>query len=666
MALVMRSQGELTQSFVFTLAVLVGALSGAREGAAQALYSERIGVDTELLLITQPLSDATTFAWPLADGTVVAATSGGFTVAADLEAAFAGLEGAPPVVVAVGGAQVTDLRTALEIALGTRPAWSAARLEPGSVEGGVDRRLGAAGSEAALRLEVRLPEAGDWRRSTVEVVWEMLPDLLGEELPGLVSRVEGDLGRLEARIDPELAEVKLRQLRLQLARIFADPRIDSSPVEAARQRLMVRRQAELAMHPEGARILAELWVRGGETAVREYLFGVDGVTLATVRAAAQQWLPQHPGQAVLVLPPRVFNPRFAPGPQRVQLVNDVVAEVLERPGAGLSAVCLQPVLVPDVDGQLTGTVLTRLAAEIRSSEGAPGWVRVHGRPPLLELAAPSEATAELVEVLQGSLVRIAADDRPVGAQEESARRRALRLMGRLLGMGEGMGLSPAELLQPSNLALGVVAPDAESAIEALEKFEIGGTPARGAAASRTVAPVPRTREAVTGGTSVLVVGLDLPQASGEEVALVVGAVVERRSVQLLPDLAVAVLRPLVPGRSVLLLVVEAAADLDALEGRVREVWQTITGPVTDGEIADLRRRLAADVAAETSGPVGHARRLAAVAAGAATWRLPSDLGLAVLTLPAEAVTELLAAVGPWQDQLSAGAGVLPLEPLAAP
>ena len=36
--------------------------------------------------------------------------------------------------------------------------------------------------------------------------------------------------------------------------------------------------------------------------------------------------------------------------------------MLERDTAGLSALCLQPVLLPDLDGQLSGTVLARLAA----------------------------------------------------------------------------------------------------------------------------------------------------------------------------------------------------------------------------------------------------------------------------------------------------------------
>jgi hypothetical protein len=666
MAPVKSSQDPSYQPFGLFAAVLTAALLPLPAAHSQALHVSRIGVATELLLVTQPLSEATTVAWPLPDGTVMSTTSGGLTLAVDVQEALSGFEVVPPVVVAVGGAQPSDLRPVLEIGLDRRIPEPVATPPARLVEGGVDRRLGEPGSEALLRLEMALPGPDDWRRSTVEVLWELLPELLATELPGLVSRIEGDLGRLDARVDPELAEVKLRQLRLQLARLAEDPRLDSSRVETSRRRLQVRRQALTGIHPDGAAELVRLWLAGGVTAVREFLFGVEGVTLESIRDAARRWLPQHPGHAVLLLPPRVFNPRFAPGPERVQLANDVVAVVLERPGAGLSAVCLQPVLVPDVDGRLTGTVLARLAAEVRSSAGAPGWVRIQDEPPLLELAAPAEDVSELIEVLQTALARVAGDDRPVTEQDPGARRRALHLMGRLLGLTESVGLSPSELLQPGNLALGVVAPDSEAAVEALRKFRIGGGPGRSRPASRALDAVPRTREAAPGDDSALVVSFELYPSGDEVAALVVGAVIERRARRLLADAQVEVLRPLVPGRTVLLLTVRAPATLDEVESLLLEAWEGITEPVEEIEIADIRRRLAAEVASRTSGPVGQARRCAAVAAGSVGWRLPSDLERELLTTAPDVITEALTAVDSFDRLENTGAGMLPIPEVESP
>jgi hypothetical protein len=462
------------------------------------------------------------------------------------------------------------------------------------------------------------------------------------------------------RIDSDLAEVRLRELRLQLSRISEDVRLDESRVERSRRRLQVRRHAQLGNHPEGAEQVAGLWLAGGLTAVREFLFGAEGVTLDTVRTAARQWLPQHPGSAVLVLPPRVFNPRFAPGPERVQLPNDVVAAVLERPAAGLSVVCVQPVLVPDLDGQLTGTVLTRLAAELRSSEGTPGWVRVRSRPPVLELAAPSDGFAELIEVLQQTLARVAGDDRTLDGVDRDARRRALDLMSRLLGLADSVGMSPSGLLQPSNLALGVVAPDTESAVEALRKFGVGGTSSGAGPAARAVAPVPRTREAAAGNESVLVVSLELIAGGNEVVAEVVTELLKRRSAAQFGDADTELLRPLVPGRTVLLLVVRAPGPLDELDRRVQAAWGDLTAPTSEAELADLRRRLAAQATSDFSGPLGHARRCAAVAAGSVSWRLPSELELELLTTTPELITDVMSGIRSWNLLQTTGAGVLPI------
>jgi len=656
----MRTQDHLLQPFVVVLITLVGTLALSGDAAAQALYSERLPGDIDFILISQPLSQATTVAWPWSDGSVVSITSGDLTLSVDLERVMAELVMAPPVVVAVGGAQVAELRPVLERTLGERFVDTISVPRPAVIEGGVDRRLGAPGADAQLRLEVELPPADDWRRSTVEVLWELLPGLLAGEVGGLSSRVTGNTGLLETRVAPEIAEITLSRLRLELARVSADPGLDAAPLEAARQRVHVRRQALLGTHPDGAEKITSLWLDGGETAVREYLFGIEGVTLDAVRSAALQWLPQHPGHAVLLLPPRVFNPRFAPAPQRVQLDNDAVAAVLERPSAGLSAVCLRPVVVPDVDGGLTGTVLTRLAAEVRSHESAPGWVRVRQNPPVLEMAASAEGLAEQIEVLQMALDRVSGDERSIGDDGGDARLRALRLMAGVLGLTEGVTLTPRDLLQASNLAIGVVAPDAEAAIEALHKFRIGGSTMSSSLDSRALAPVPRTREAAAGDESVVVVALELFPPGGEVRSMVLSALIEARAKRLLPEHHVEVLAPLVPGRSVLLLVVRATTTLDELEQTLRDGWQDISAPAEEIELAKIRRGLASRIAVLGSGVLGHARRCAAVAAGEIIWRLPSELEMEALTLAPEMVEDVLAGIKDWQALEVTGAGVLPI------
>jgi len=662
----MRSQRHFFQRFGLVTPVLVGVLLQPSRGASQALHVERLGGGTELVLVTLPLSEATTVAWPRADGSVTSMTGGGLTVAADLAQTLEGLEETPPVVVAVGGAQPRELRPVLAIGLGDRRPVSWTTEAVPLTEGGVDRRLGAPGSEAQLRLEVRFPDPGDWRRSPVEVLWEMMPELLGSRLPGLMARVDGDVGRIETLVEAETADLELRQLRLQLARIAADPKIDAAMVDAARRRLQVRRQALLGIHPEGAKIVARLWTEGGVTAVREYLFGIEGVTVETVTDAAQQWLPQHPGHAVLRLPPRVFNPRFAADPSRVQLANDAVAAVLERDTAGLSALCLQPVLLPDLDGQLSGTVLARLAAEIRASEGAPGWVRVGRQPPVLELAAPDDGFAELVEALQHAVEFVANDDLPFADQDPDARRRALQLMATLLGLAEDVGLSPAELLRPRNLALGVVAPDAETAVEALQKFQIGGTANRSSTQGRPLSMVPRLREAAPGVESAMVMALDVVSIGSPVTPAVLGVLVEERAGRWVEGADVEFLTPIVPGRNLVLLVVQIEGQLDDLERKLGAAWPKIVAPVAEQELAPVSRRVAADLATAMSGPVGYARRCASVAAGSGSWQLPSDLQMEALTLSPEVVSGLLAAFGPWQDVQTTGAGVLPIPERESP
>jgi hypothetical protein len=337
-------------------AVVVG---GARAGHSQALSVERLSGGTSLVVVSQPLADATTLVWSETDEEGAPQTrrlvTGRLTLAADVEDAFGAaadaVRPAPDLVVAVGGGSPRELAEFLGRLLAGRPVERFPGLVPEPlVEGGLDRRLGPPGSEAQLRLEVQLPPASDWRRSSVEVLWGLAPTLLPDSVPPLASRIDGDFGVLEGRVDAEFAELTVRQIRLALARFASDPSLQEAAVAEARRRQQVRRQAALEEHPAAALAVFDRWRSGGEPAVREMLFGLAGVTFQSVRAAAADWLPVHPGRAQLTLPPRVFNPRFAVGPEIVRLGNDLSAAILERGAAPLSVICLRPVLVPDVDG----------------------------------------------------------------------------------------------------------------------------------------------------------------------------------------------------------------------------------------------------------------------------------------------------------------------------
>ena len=659
----MRVQGACLQCFIGFLAVALGVV---RPAAAQALHVSRLANGSELVVVAQPLADATSVVWPApigGDDRTGVVTSGDLTLIADLEARLSGDDSAPApaVIVAVGGASVPDLEALLErVFAGRPPALTPEPVIRPVVEGRFERRLGAPGGEAELRLEVLLPPPDDAARSTVEVLWDLLPELLGEDLQGMRSRIEGERGLLEARTESENAVVMLRQLRISLARVAEAPDLKPAQVEASRRRLMVRRHAFLERHPDAAQRLLALWFRGGADAVREFLFAVDGVTVEGVREAARMWLPRHPGNVVLLLPPRTFNPRFAAPPQIVQLDNGLSAAILERSGPQLATLCVRPVVVPDLDHESAATILSRLAREIREDEERPGWVWVTAQPAQLELALPSEDFAQLGEVLRSALGRVTEDTQPVMADGGSARRRALRLMAGLLGIADGSTLSPATLLRTGNLALGLVAEDGEAATEAVRKFwATNGSFARGATANAVV-PVPRTREAAPGERSVMVVGLELAVAIGEVPALVVADLIAQRGEALLPEGRVEVLNPFVPGHRVLLLVASASGPLDAVEARLNEGWKALTSPVTEEELVEIRRRVAAKTASEWSGATGQARRCAAVAAGAVQWRPSAELEMAALTMPVEIVNTILTELSVWEDQRTTGAGILPI------
>lgn len=656
----MRAQSSSFQTLVVLITGIAAALLGAREVSAQALHTERIPGGCELVFVTQTLAGATTVAWPVAEGEIRSVTLGQLNLVPNVEAALAGVDPPPPVVVVVGGAQFTEVRSAIERALEGRAPAPVPPKREAEDEGGVDRRLGSPDRGAVIRLEVPLPPPDDWRRSTVEVLWEMMPELVATAQPGFRSRIDADRAILEGPVDEELADLALRRLRVAINRIGDSPAVDGDRVQAVHARLEVRRRAQLGTHPDGARVLVERWLGGGVAGIREYLFGLEGVTESSVREAARTWLPQHPGRAVLILPPRVFNPRFAPGPDVLRLDNDASVAILERAVTGLSVLSLRPILLPDIDGELTATVLARIATLLRASEAPPGWVRVAGTPPILELASSPDGLPELVEVLADALEDVAEDDRPIETEGGSARRRALQLMAGVLGLTERAELSPAIVLRPSNLAVGVVAPDAETAAEALAKFRLGGIDPTTALIGQTVQPVPRTREAAPGDESAMVVALDVGVATSATAMDVAAEVLRRRIAELGIAASVEVLRPVVPGRMVLLPVVQAQGPLDELEAGLAKAWPRLTTDLSEQEADAASRAVAARLAAETSGALGQARWCAAVAAGTDPWRSSEDLEREVLGITAEDLDPVLGVLPVWEDLATTGAGVLPV------
>ena len=241
----MKVQSAYLQYFL-SFAMVLGMTSPI---AAQALYTDRLDSGVELLVVAQPLADATSVVWPSVTGdggTPVVVTSGDLTLVANLEAALSDDETAPApsVIVAVGGASVSDLRSLLARVLANRPVVSASRQpEDPLVEGRLERRLGVVGSDAQIRLDVSLPDPQDPMRSSTEVLWDLLPEILVDDLAGVRSRVDGNRGLLEARTDSASADMSVSQLRLGLARIAENPAVQDGLVDAATRRLRVRRQA---------------------------------------------------------------------------------------------------------------------------------------------------------------------------------------------------------------------------------------------------------------------------------------------------------------------------------------------------------------------------------------------------------------------------------------
>jgi hypothetical protein len=658
----MKVQGMYLQCFLALSVVTLAALPAA----GQALYTDRLGNGTELLVVAQPLASATTIVWPSeieGDSSVISVTSGDLTLVADAEIALAADQAiqAPTVIIAVGGASVADLRAVLERVLAGRPPQPLrAPVDQGVAEGVLERRLGSAGSEAEIRLEVNLPPPSDPTRSDVQVLWDLLPDVLATDLAGVRSRIEGERALLEAQVESSSADSAVRKLRLGLARFSENPAVQPDMVEAAGTRLRVRRQALLEEHPQSAEMLLDLWLTGGVAAIREFLFGVDGVTAQSVRNAATTWLPQHPGNVIITLPPRSFNPRFATPPAVFALDNGLSAAVLERGGAPLAALCLRPVVVPDLDNTLAATILARVARELRELEQRPGWVQVDAQPPQIQLSAAADQFSELTEVLRVAVEQAGKDDQAIMTDGGDARSRALRLMAGFLGVAEGSSLSPASLLRTGNLALGVVAEDAEAATEAVRKFWSQGTASINRATVGAVAPVLRTREAATGGDSVVVVALELAAVTDETLALVATELLASRSEALLAEGTVEILHPFVPGHRVLLVVASAPETVDVVEELLRKGWSNFVASPSEEELAEVRRRAAAKAAAEWSGISGRACRCAAVAAGAVRWRSAADMEMTALSVPLAAVDAVFEGFTEFEDLPNTGAGLLPI------
>ncbi len=664
MTAAMKVQSACIQCFLGLLLVM-GLTDPA---AAQALHCEQLPNGTELVVVTQPLADATSFAWPdPGSGSRRTHTSGQLTVTADLERLFSAGDGAPPpVLVAVGGATAGEVRAVCgRLFVDRLPSAVSERQPAARVEGRFERRLGEPGSDGQLRLEVHLPDAADPSRGEAEVLWSLLPVLIGGELEGVRSRTEGPLGLLEARTEAALAELAVRRLRIALAQVAESPQLRAADVEGAARRLSVRRLAALEMHPQSSLALLELWLAGAEAAVAEHLFGLDGVTETTVRETARDWLPRHPGNIVVTLPPRTFNPRFASPPTVFRLDSGLSAAVLERTGTPLATLCLRPVVVPDLDDEMAATVLARLSRELRDSPDPPAWLSVGQGPPRLELADAPGSFAELAESLRTTLQQVADDDEAVLPAGGDARRRALRLMAGLLGVAQGAALSPALLLESSNLALGVVAEDDETAVDAIRKFWAFAEGARRGATVQSVAPVPRTREAAAGAESVMVVAIELPLTAGETTEAVIAGLLGDRGLRLLDKASLEVRQPFVPGRRVILVVVSAENELMAVEDLLDRQWRKLVAAPTEDELKVVRQLQAATAASLWSGATGRARRMAAVAAGTVRWRTSTELEMALLSVSREDVSAILAAIGDWRKLANTGAGILPISDAAA-
>ena len=621
------------------LASLVGSIGLVTTTASgQALTVRSLEGGTEVVLVTQTLAEMSAACWPAWSESTEwhgrCVTGSDLTFTAKLEAALGDLDEAPAVLIIVGGSGRREaIDRAAKALAGKDSGGTPPRPERELTEGGQERRLGQPGGPSILRLQVQLPSVDDPDRTAVEVLWNLLPRHLVEVHADVRSRLDGDIGSLEISVDGELGDLELRGLRLSLAQVAGAPSLESEAVEAEANRLRIARSAQLESVEKAGIDLLALWIRGGSDGIRQYLFGPDGVTLSRVREAAGQWLPRHPGHAIFVMPPRQFRPRFAPGPVTGRMSNDLSGAILARPSAQLATLVVRPVLLADLTGDAEAVVLTRLATALRRSENRPAYIAVETRPPRLELAAQAGDFPNLCEALQVALASVANDTTDL-QNTSDARRTALRLMAGVLGMDSGVNVTPATVLSPGNLAIGGVASDAELALEALEKFGVGGG-AVGVSPAGGIGGVRRHRMPAAGTQSAVAVAL--PLGAGFPVPETVAELITKRASRLIEGATAEVLLPLIPGRAVMVLVVTREGEVGAVEDDLRDAWKALFSPASEHELEELRKKVAERVVTVAGGVLGRARVCAAIAAGADSWRTPSDREMAALTVDLVAV-----------------------------
>ncbi len=649
---------------VFLLAAVA-----APSARGQVLHTETLPGGTELVLVAQAEATATAVAWPerVPDQriTIRSVASGELTLASDLASAFEGAEHAPPVVIAVGAAARDELAGALAGAFGslTPASFRPAPRNTFSDEGGTERRLGAPGSEAILRLNLPLPPLEDGRRTAVELLLNMAPQLLARDFPGLREGGTPDLVILEVHVDPAGADLYLNRLRRRLAQLGDDPGLDAGAVDRARRHLEVTRRAGLEELPTGAEHLVKIWLAGGDEAIRQYLFGASGAGLKGVREAARTWLARHPGRATILLPPQSLNPRFAGGPELELLENGISVALLERPATPLSVLCLRPVMSPDLAGDRTGTVLARLAGLLRQSENAPAWIRVTTDPPSLVVANDPDGFPEALEAVTAGLKELRRDTAPL-PEYRDPRHAVLELTASLLGIRD-TALTPATLLIPGNLALGAVVPDVERAKEALHKLlDVFTAPSSATAVSLEGAP--RYALALPGSRSALVLLLEVGQSTDDVDLQLAAALLRSRLEAHFGAGASSVLRPDVPGRTLLVVVIEGEGTVDALEARVKEAWPRLVASPTEEELVPLRHRVASALATRASGTVGAALRCARLAAAGGGWHRPGELERMALAAEPAAVGAVFEPLLDWGGLERAVAGPLPVDALTLP
>jgi len=607
----------------------------------QALSVRKLPNGTELILITRPLAELDAACRP---GAAPADTA--HCVAAP-ELLFASVletdlqEDPPPACVLIlAGVGQRGILDRLEDLLSGKEQLAPQRSlpQPPDAEGGIERRLTAPGSPSKIRLEIPLPEAADPRRPAMETLWAMLPHLLKKEFPGIRAGHRGSTAFLELEVDGETAETRLSALRLALARLAADPSLKADDILATAHRLQVARMAGLEEPEKAGKEILGLWREGGVDAVRQYLFGLKSVDPPLIVESIRSWLTLHPGRALISLPPRIFQPRFAPGPKVETLENNLSAAVLERPQVSLSALVLRPILLSGLGGDAEALVLTRIGAAIRAGGLPLPSLAVRDNPPRLELVADADGFALLCEALQRALAEVAEDEHPVAGSLEP-RDRALSLLGQLLGLNTGREPSAADILAPGNLALGGLAPDAETAMEALRKFGVGGEKRQDQLLSSRLDTAPRHRQAAAGSRSAVAVGVEY--SAPWPLPGFLRVLLRARAEETWPEAKVRLLQPLVPGKQELVLLIEAEAPGRSLEDSVRENFSALFLPVDEEQMSALRRRVVLEETQKASGIIGRARSCAAVAAGETGWRAPDRQQMQIMSLEVTDLNDLL-------------------------